>query len=401
MPDGVDRLMMVRGALLQWLYTELLTGRRESTPSPAAISRGWSEPPPSRDELAVAARWLADKGYATAVKPWSPGASRMRITAAGEHVARLPGGLEEAEQPAPVAPTSSTTFHFPHSHDVIITQNSDAARVSDTRSSGAPAETTATSKRRHRSVLIATWVGSIAGIVGAVVALLVWAPWRGHPTGNRADPPTTPPFTWTVDRRLDNCASFLFRQTIDELGPPPASGDWSKWIQANHGIDASPIGPLGRASRVTLTLAGLSRSPVTLTELSVEAVDRKAGGVAGTYIEGQCGGETTGRLVEVNLDNKPPKIVSSADDPNALWGGGMRTKVIKFPYTITDTDTETFLIIGETGNYTAWRIHVRWSDGKQSGDAVIDDHGAPFETSPPGPGSRKYLAADSKWQPAP
>ena len=47
-----------------------------------------------------------------------------------------------------------------------------------------PAEEAATGTRRERAVLLATWVGSISGVVAVVIALLVWAPWNDKPDTN-------------------------------------------------------------------------------------------------------------------------------------------------------------------------------------------------------------------------
>ena len=60
---------------------------------------------------------------------------------------------------------------------------SDDTESADTPVQG-PAEDAATGTRRERAVLLATWVGSISGVVAVVIALLVWAPWNDKPDTN-------------------------------------------------------------------------------------------------------------------------------------------------------------------------------------------------------------------------
>ncbi|MDN2496256.1 hypothetical protein FHY52_06045 [Nocardia nova] len=401
MSEPAERLLRVRTATLQWLYNEMLAGRPESSPTPSSIA-GYVAPDelPAEEELGSAIRWLMDMGYASGTPSWQPGAERLlRITPRGERVATFSGTIYEAEQPTPQAPTVSTVYNIQQTRDVAIAHESDRASQSMTGDADNLAGSTGTETRRHRAVMIATWTGSIAGVISVVVALGVWAPWKTHSAASSATSSTSStPFTWTTDRQIGSCGTYLFRKSIAELGPPPPRQNWAKWVRDNKGIDAGNYG-VGTVSRVSMTLAGLSKNPVTLTGLSIEAVDRKPGGITGTTVSGECGSDTTGRIAEVDLDATPPKIIKSADDPNTIWGAEENTTPLKFPYKITDTDTETFMIIGETKNYVAWRIHVRWSNGKDSGEAVIDDNGSPFETSPPATGSQRFFPNGSTWQP--
>lgn len=185
MSDAAERLLSIRAALLQWLYTELLAGRRESTPTPTAVAAGWSAAPPSRDEVAAAAEWLIDKRYASGTRTWPRSASRLRITPEGQRVAKLPGGLQEVEQlDTPTSSGSAITIQNSSGINLAI-HSSNARQSTSTSPSEQSPVTAAIEDHRFRRGLVATWAGSAAGIfsavvavVGVVVAVLTWAPWK-------------------------------------------------------------------------------------------------------------------------------------------------------------------------------------------------------------------------------
>jgi hypothetical protein len=89
------------------------------------------------------------------------------------------------------------------------------------------------------------------------------------------------------------------------------------------------------------------------------------------------------RYVEVNLDSKPIKIVSSLPapfppPPSQPWLG----TAIRFPYDVTDTNGEVFKIIAYTHTYVVWYAILYWSVNGQNGQSIISDGGKPFETAP-------------------
>ncbi|GAA1600853.1 hypothetical protein GCM10009764_25940 [Nocardia ninae] len=197
------------------------------------------------------------------------------------------------------------------------------------------------------------------------------------------------PFTSSVNRLLYRCGRpHLFQESVAALGPPPDNEKaWPEWIRAHHGIETgSPDANGVVSSQLLVTISGREARPVTLTGLRVEAVNRKAGGIVGTFVRAQCGGPVEGRYVEVNLDTVPPSTI----DNSAKAVNISALKPMTFPYRVTDTDTDTFYIITNTANYVEWRLHVEWSDGIDSGDTVIDDNGAPFSTSRAAAGTKYF-----------
>ena len=83
-----------------------------------------------------------------------------------------------AESPAP---PPSTVYNFQIAQGVNFASSSPQAVQAASSGPDGSQEDAATGTRRHRAMLVATWVGSISGVVAVVVALLVWAPWKGEP----------------------------------------------------------------------------------------------------------------------------------------------------------------------------------------------------------------------------
>ncbi len=84
----------------------------------------------------------------------------------------------------------------------------------------------ATETRGERSVRIATWVGSISGVVAAVVALLVWAPWKGESKTNGA--PTT---SNQVGINTNSGQVVVGGGGINNYGPPPNNDPRAQIVQ--------------------------------------------------------------------------------------------------------------------------------------------------------------------------
>lgn len=177
--DTSDRRLRVRAALLNWLRDESFAHNHESTPTPegvAAHSR-WDSDPLTAAELSDAARYLIDRGLVTTgVKTWQPTAALLRITADGERVAESAGGLAAwANQTAATGP--HTSYHITGGQGTInFSQNSPHSQQAG--NSDGPGE--AADERRHSAMMKATIVGIIVAVIGVLVAVLAWAPWRSH-----------------------------------------------------------------------------------------------------------------------------------------------------------------------------------------------------------------------------
>ncbi|MEV5839752.1 hypothetical protein [Nocardia sp. NPDC052112] len=189
----------------------------------------------------------------------------------------------------------------------------------------------------------------------------------------------------------------IFDGPVEALGRADMK-DYEHWVWEHDGAETGPEAK--RDGRVLLSIRGNGPSPVLLTGLAIEIVDRKPGPLVGTVVGGGCGGETMGPLAEVDLDSNPPKIIRTNADPDGLLSGeegvwskdGYNAKPLAFPYKVSDTDPELLLIIAEahTPDTVSYRLKLSWSDGSNSGTEIIDNHGKPFRLAATGTGSPVY-----------
>ena len=77
-----------------------------------------------------------------------------------------------------------------------------------------------------KSTFVVTWVGSIGGVVTVVVALLVWAPWKGEPKTNGA--PTT---SSEVGINTNSGQVVVGGGGINNYGPPPNNDPRAQIVQ--------------------------------------------------------------------------------------------------------------------------------------------------------------------------
>ncbi|MFD9551722.1 hypothetical protein ACFWBG_30445 [Nocardia salmonicida] len=195
------------------------------------------------------------------------------------------------------------------------------------------------------------------------------------------------------------CGTYIFDKPVTELGQPPRpQTDYARWIREHGGVESIPMGGDNRSGRVQLSLQGTGPTPVTITSLDTEVVNRTPGPVKGTLVSGQCGSSTVGRLAEIDVDTDPPKIVRSNRDPDQTWGSETNTTPLQFPYRVSSTDPELLLIIvnKRSTDTISYRLHIGWTDGTHSGTKVIDDHGTPFRIGTPDPGATPHLPSQLK-----
>lgn len=229
---------------------------------------------------------------------------------------------------------------------------------------------------------------AVSAVLAIAVAVIAWP-----------DPDNSPePLTVEAVTAVNGwCGTYIFGKAAAELGQPPRpQTDYARWVHDNGGIESIPMGH--RSGRVQLSLQGVGATPVTITGLDVEIVERTPGPVKGTLVSGQCGSSTVGRLAEVDLDSDPPKIVRSNRDPNQTWGSETNTTPLQFPYRVSSTDPELLLIIVDTASTdtVSYRLHIGWTAGAHSGTKVIDDAGVPFRVGTPDPDAIWYHPSQLK-----
>lgn len=240
----------------------------------------------------------------------------------------------------------------------------------------------------------AWWQGiaAVVGILSLVVAVIQLSDEPDKTKDDRTTSAGTPSaasssspanrqrITWSISHYRDDCSSFILPRPLSQLGTAPPAESLASWARLHGAATALPYGPqLGGVQMIMLTVKGTSSKPVTITELTFEAVDRQPP-LAGPEVENPCGDAVTARYAVIDLDHKPPAIVKSSAN-KSLWGSDVRAEPIRFPYVVSEDDPETLLLIASTHNFVSWRGRIKWGDGETSGTYTIDNEGQPFRTS--------------------
>jgi hypothetical protein len=168
---------------------------------------------------------------------------------------------------------------------------------------------------------------------------------------------------------------WMVAQPASAVLPPSRYSDYDHWMTATNAV-------ISDYGAVLLTVQGRTAAEVVLTSLQVLVVNRAAA-VGGTHVHEQCGGPGAARELDVNLDHDPPTYRPIAR-PDLLDNNGpaWQKAPLVFPYKVSLTDAETFLILANTFKCDCqWRIKLDWASQGATGTTLIDDHGKPFRTT--------------------
>ncbi|EFE79336.1 conserved hypothetical protein [Streptomyces filamentosus NRRL 15998] len=196
-----------------------------------------------------------------------------------------------------------------------------------------------------------------------------------RPSGSSSAPAAgRVPFTWTGDDHVwkNGCDhSYLLDRTPAAVPPPPVQADAASWAGALGAVHAGETG-------VRITLQGRDDRAVVLESLRIRVVERGSPAPGRVYrMSSGCGGSLTPRMFDVDLDASRPVARSVAGNDS-----GEPIEAVAFPYRVSVTDPEVFLITGRTvGCDCSWVAELTWSSGGRSGTVRIDDGGRPFRTS--------------------
>ncbi|MFE2208217.1 helix-turn-helix domain-containing protein [Streptomyces rubiginosohelvolus] len=202
------------------------------------------------------------------------------------------------------------------------------------------------------------------------------------------------PFTWTGDDHVwkNGCDhAYLLDRAPAAVPPPPVEADAASWAGALGAVHAGETG-------VRITLQGRDDRAVVLESLRIRVVERRSPAEGRVYrMSSGCGGSLTPRMFDVDLDADRPVARSVAGNDS-----GEPIEAVAFPYRVSVTDPEVFLITGRTvGCDCSWVAELAWSSGGRSGTVRIDDGGRPFRTN----GVRGHSVLDydttaGRWVPA-
>lgn len=219
--------------------------------------------------------------------------------------------------------------------------------------------------------------GWLAGIVSAVVATVL-ATWLLAPKEEKSDP-DAPPFTVAtrVIHGASNGEGWIVTRPIAEIASRPGWGSdtWGSWAAGAGGIPHSNL-------MVNFTVQGKTQAQVTLLDLRVRVVNRRAA-VPGVLFVEDGGGDGAFRAVAASLDSNPPKLTPLFQEefiPDNT--PQVERKPMTFPYKVSLSDAETFVVEGRAKTCDCdWLIELAWAAEGKTGTLTIDDNGKPFRVS--------------------
>jgi hypothetical protein len=133
---------------------------------------------------------------------------------------------------------------------------------------------------------------------------------------------------------------------------------------------------------VEISVQGVNSAQVVITDMRPRVLARRAP-IKGTVVSRGCGDEGAFRLLSVDLDKNPPSAVPESNgDQSPPTTAPWQTKPIRFPYRVSLSDAETFVIDVSSKKYdTDWVVDLSWSSSGKTGTLVVDNNGKPFRTS--------------------
>ncbi|MEV0455033.1 hypothetical protein [Catellatospora methionotrophica] len=240
--------------------------------------------------------------------------------------------------------------------------------------------------RRHR--VLRNWLAGVASAVAVSVisgvVLAIVTP-TTDPPGGTATSPAAPdqPFTVDVLSRGEVCLPYVVDADPASLASPHRVASAARGDRPSDDEVVAWMGKVGAVpskGNLVLTVQGVSGKAVVLQGLEVEIVERSPAPAAPAVfiIEDGCGAEESPRLFDIVLDQPNPQ----AKPQDGVAAGGAKIPAASFPFSVSDSDPEIFLIEANPGRCDCtWRLRLRWVGDGRSGTLVIDDHGKPFRTS--------------------
>jgi hypothetical protein len=172
---------------------------------------------------------------------------------------------------------------------------------------------------------------------------------------------------------------WVVRKPPSAIPRPPSSfsSDWGAWVRVTGAADNG-------ATRVTVTIQARPGQIAYITGIHFNVLKRRPP-IRGTLVYMPCGGSVLGRFVDVDLDYKPPRIIGTSSDPNALVGQiSNNFAPLKLPYEISNIGGLVLIVYAQVKKCDCiWSADILWSSDGRNGSTRIDNHGTPFETTAP------------------
>lgn len=225
-------------------------------------------------------------------------------------------------------------------------------------------------------------VGRIGGPLDIVAERVKSCPYLYALPGSPVSVPTPPQSNL-------NYGDFENDPDAWERAVDAAKKDRDEWERNVGAVD-------GESTKIRVTVTGKSDRPVILQSLEVDVVDRHESPSSGFISAGlPCGGPVELRYLEYVLDG--PNLVESVDGRN---DPAITPSPITFPYKVSRTEPEVFLVYGEVVQCDcSWILRLYWTSGDESGTTIIDNDGQPFRTAPLKDLSRVVLPRGETWVP--
>ncbi|MGW8764242.1 hypothetical protein ACWGN5_17230 [Streptomyces sp. NPDC055815] len=181
---------------------------------------------------------------------------------------------------------------------------------------------------------------------------------------------------------LSECPHFYLNRPESRLKELRPSNDDSLTWFSEHSDGRVAAGTIVSAATAEMDLAGEAPgTKVTIKSLRVKIKERRQAPSNGSIVAvGQCGGVMEPRYFSVDLDTSPPVVRAvPARGPN----GEVTRPAVGFPFFVSKTDPEQFLVTFETKTcYCTVSLLVDWAYGARTGTLELDNKGRDFTVVP-------------------
>lgn len=200
------------------------------------------------------------------------------------------------------------------------------------------------------------------------------------------------PLTVAVNEKFDDdgalCHAFVTQHSLADI---PALEEGStdsilRWRQTYRAVDAG-------YTNLELSVQGKSSDTLILQSLDVVIVSKSVPIRGNTIFLGSgCGGGTSPRYFDVNLDNTHPRAVAKP----AAKGGALEHNSVHFPYTVSNSNVEIFDVTARAKRHSvSWYLVLKYTSKGEAHRVTIKDEGRPFETTKEG---SDLFWVDGAWQ---